>query len=95
MTQYRVDGAQVLALGASLAELAESLALAGDPEADRWALGPGESGAAVEELLGGWRLARLRLAEQLTGLGEATVTAGGLYVSTESGVGRELAGGGW
>lgn len=95
MTTYRVDAAQVAALGGSLVDLAEALALVGDPEADRWALGPGASGPAVEELLGGWRLTRLRAAEDLTGLGEAAASAGGLYLAAERDVGRRLGGGAW
>ncbi len=93
MSSYRVDAAEVAALGESLVGLAESLALMGDPEPDLWALGPGASGTALRELLGGWRLARLRAAEELTSLGEAAVAAGGLYLGTESGVRRSLVGG--
>jgi hypothetical protein len=93
MTTYRVDAAEVAALGESLADLAEALALMGDPEPDLWALGPGSAGAALGELVGGWQLARLRTAEQLALLGEAAVSAGGLYLDTESGVRRSLTGG--
>jgi hypothetical protein len=93
MTTYRVDAAEVAALGESLVGLAESLALMGDPEPDLWALGPGASGTALRELLGGWRLARLRTAEHLTGLGEAAAAAGGAYLDTDTGVRRSLVGG--
>jgi hypothetical protein len=92
MATYRVDPAEVADLGASLVEVAESLALMGDPEPDLWALGPGSSAGALAELLGGWRLARLRTAADLTGLGEAAVGAGGLYVDTDAGVRRRLGG---
>lgn len=95
MTTIRVDAAEVAALGEGLVDLAESLLLTGDPAADRWALGPGGVGPAVEELLGAWRLARLGLADDLVDLGEAASAAGGLYVDTEAGVGRSLGGGGW
>ncbi len=94
MSTFRVDAAEVAALGESLAGLAESLALMGDPQPDLWALGPGASGTALGELLGGWRLARLRTAEHLAGLGEAAVAAGGLYLDTDAGVRRSLVGGG-
>ena len=67
----------------------------GDPAAERWALGPGEAGPAVEELLGGWRHVRLALGESLTGLGDAAVDAGSLYLDTEAGVSRSLFGGSW
>lgn len=93
MTTYRVDADTVLATGAALADLAEGLALMGDPGADRWALGPGGTGAAVEELLGGWRLARLDLAASLAELGEAAVDAGGLYLDCEAGASRSMGGG--
>lgn len=94
MTTVRVDADGVLALGASLAEVAAGLAAMGDPGADRWAVGPGESGPALEELLGGWQRTRLQLAAALADLGDATVGAGGLYVDTEAGVSRSLIGGG-
>lgn len=93
MTTYRVDAGEVAALGAALLDLAESLALVGDPEPDLWALGPGQAGTALGELLGGWRLTRLRTAEHLAAMGEAAASAGALYLDTESAVGRSLAGG--
>lgn len=93
MTTYRVDALSVLEVGERLLDLSESLTLMGDPAADRWAFGPGRSGAAVEELLGGWRHARLRVADALTVLGEAAGTAGGAYLDLEAGVSRGLRGG--
>ncbi|PKW25694.1 hypothetical protein [Phycicoccus duodecadis] len=93
MTSYRVDAGTVLGVGAGLADLAEGLALMGDPSADRWAFGPTATGAALEELLRGWRHARLGLAEALAGLGEAAAGAGGLYLDTEAGLARQLGGG--
>lgn len=93
MTTYRVAPETVLATGAALVDLAQGLALMGDPSADRWALGPGAVGPAVEELLGGWRHARLGLAAEVAALGEAAASAGGLYVDTEAGVSRSLGGG--
>jgi len=62
---------------------------------ERWALGPGAAGPAVEELLGGWRRVRLAVGESLTALGDAAVDAGALYVDTEAGVSRSLFGGSW
>ena len=93
MTTFRVDPEEVLALGASLADLAEALALMGDPAADRGALGAGEVGPATEELLGGWRRARVALARELAGLADATVAAGGLYLRSDTEVSRALDGG--
>ncbi|MEO6791599.1 MAG: hypothetical protein ABI249_02165 [Ornithinibacter sp.] len=94
MTTLRVEAADVLALGDALARAGADLAVMGDPAADRWALGPGESGAALEELLGGWRHTRLALAGALVDLGEGAAAAGGLYVDTEATVARSLVGGG-
>ena len=90
MTRIRVDPAEVAELGVALAETGAHLSLLGDPGADRWALGPGETGPAVEELLGGWRRVRLSLAEALVGLGEA---AGGRRraLPRDRGRGRALA----
>jgi hypothetical protein len=93
MTSFRVDAETVLAVGADLVDLADSLATMGDPHADRWAFGPGRTGPAVEELLGGWRHARLGLAESLADLGAAAAEAGGAYLDTEAGVSRTVGGG--
>ncbi|WP_392542436.1 hypothetical protein [Oryzobacter telluris] len=95
MTTIRVDAAAVAELGVALAETGADLGLLGDPGAERWALGPGDTGPAVEDLLGGWRRVRLALAESLTALGESAVGAGGLYLDTEAGVRRSLGGGSW
>lgn len=95
MTTFRVDAEEVAALGASLVEVAEALVLAGDPSADRWAFGPTATGAAFEELMGGWRRVRLLLGRELAGLGEAAAAAGGLYLDTDGGVRRGLGGGSW
>jgi len=95
MTTIRVDAAEVAELGVALAETGADLLLMGDPAAERWALGPGAAGPAVEQLLGGWRRVRLALGESLTSLGDAAVDAGALYVDTEAGVSRSLFGGSW
>jgi len=95
MTAIRVDATDVAELGVALAETGADLLLMGDPAAERWALGPGATGPAVEELLGGWRRVRLALGESLSELGDAAVGAGSLYVDTEAGVSRSLFGGSW
>jgi hypothetical protein len=95
MTIIRVDGAEVAELGVALAETGADLLLMGDPSAERWALGSGESGPAVEALLGGWRRQRTSLGRSLSELGEAAVTAGSVYVDTEGGVQRSWVGGSW
>ncbi|GAA4406595.1 hypothetical protein GCM10023168_21750 [Fodinibacter luteus] len=95
MTTVRVDATEVAELGVALAETGADLLLMGDPAADRWALGPGDTGPAVEELLGGWRRVRLALGSALCDLGEAAVGAGALYVDTDAGVSRSLGGGSW
>jgi hypothetical protein len=95
MTTIRVDAAEVAELGVALAETGADLLLMGDPSAERWALGPGATGPAVEELLGGWRRVRLALGGSLTELGQCAVEAGSLYLDTEAGVSRSLIGGSW
>jgi hypothetical protein len=95
MSTIRVDAAEVAQLGVALAETGADLLLMGDPSAERWALGPGDTGPAVEELLGGWRRARLALSAVLVDLGDAVVDAGSVYVETEAGVSRSLRGGAW
>jgi len=95
MTTIRVDAAEVAELGVALAETGADLLLMGDPATERWALGPGAAGPAVEELLGGWRRVRLALGQSLTELGDAAVDAGSLYLDTEAGVSRSMLGGSW
>jgi hypothetical protein len=95
MSRIRVDAAEVAQLGVALAETGADLLLMGDPGAERWALGPGATGPAVEELLGGWRRVRLALGGSLAELGDAAVDAGSLYLDTEAGVSRSLFGGSW
>ena len=95
MTIIPVDGAEVAELGVALAETGADLLLMGDPSAERWALGPGECGPAVDELLGGWRRQRMALGRALSELGGAAVTAGSVYVDTEGGVQRSWVGGSW
>ncbi|MBM6404141.1 hypothetical protein JQN72_07775 [Phycicoccus sp. CSK15P-2] len=84
MTIYRVDAESVIGVGESLAEVAEGLALMGDPAQERWATGAGDTGPALEELLGAWRHVRLALAKDLAALGEAAADVGGLYLDTEA-----------
>ena len=93
MSRLRIDAAEVAELGVALAETGGDLLLLGDPAAERWALGPGDTGPAVEELIGGWRRARLVLGAALVDLGEAAVEAGSVYVDTETAVSRSLLGG--
>ncbi len=95
MTTIRVDASEVAELGVALAEVGADLLLMGDPAAERWALGPGAAGPAVEDLLGGWRRVRLALGRSLAELGAAGVDAGSLYLDTEAGVSRSFAGGSW
>ena len=95
MSTIRVDAAEIAELGVALAETGADLLLMGDPSAERWALGPGDTGPAVEELLGGWRRSRLALSAVLGDLGDAAVGAGAVYVDTETGVSRSVLGGAW
>ena len=90
-----MDSAEVAELGVALAETGADLLLMGDPASERWALGPGVCGPAVEELLGGWRRARLALAGALVELGDGALEAGSVYVDTEAGVSRWFHGGAW
>jgi hypothetical protein len=94
MTRIHVDAATVAALGATLREMAAALQATPDASVDRWALGPGQTGPALDDLVGNWRHQRLLLARCLDDLGERAAAAGGLYVRTERSVaGRFTAGG--
>lgn len=95
MPSIKVDAQAIAELGASLSALADELA--GHPDradADRWALGAGESAAVFADLVERWRHARLGLAATLHELGEAAACAGGAYLDTESAIGGRLLGGG-
>ena len=93
MSSFRVDAEAVKQLGLDLLDLADELGAQGEGDDDAWALGHGEAAAAFVELVGRWRLERGRLCTALSDLGEAAVTAGGLYVDVESLVGRSMVGG--
>jgi uncharacterized protein YukE len=96
MTRIRIDAEGIAELGATLEDLADSLAHARDGRADRWALGPGDSAAAFDDLVTHWRVQRLALARSLADLGAAARTAGPVYVSAEQAIGgRFLVGGLW
>lgn len=88
MAQLRVDPETILDLGRSLLLLSQETATEPDVAADRWAFGPGQAAAALDELLCGWRLERLRLAHSLYDLGDAAGCAGAAYVSVDEGVAR-------
>lgn len=90
MTSFRVDAEEVARLGTALSVLADDLSCAGEGSVDRWALGPGRSGAAFEELVSHWRLQRLRLAQALEALSQSAAAAGGLYADTEAVIGGRL-----
>lgn len=80
----RVDPEEIVSLGRSLLLLTEELACEQDVGAERFALGPGSTAGALDELLTGWRLERLRLAEALYALGDAAGCAGMGYAEVEA-----------
>lgn len=90
MTSFRVDPDEVARLGATLRVLADDISSAGDGSIDRWALGPGRSGDAFDELVSHWRLQRLRLSQALEALAHGASAAGGFYAETESVIGGRL-----
>ena len=66
MSSYRVDGAQVAALGLALSELAQGVATQGESvRSDAWALGNAAASGAFEEAMTHWRHERLLLAASL------------------------------
>lgn len=96
MTSIRVDAEAIAALGETLADLGTQLAAAESGRADRWALGPGASAEAFDDLLTHWRRQRLVLSEALAELGEGARGAGAVYVDAERLIGgRFLLGGQW
>jgi len=92
MTVMRIDAEVMAALGVSLGEVAADLEATRDGSVDRWALGGGESSAAFDHLLTGWRRSRLALVESLRELGDKAQHAGAAYVETESAQRRMLGG---
>lgn len=96
MTSIRVDAEAIAELGVVLQDVAEGLARTHDARADRWALGPGSSAEAFDDLVTHWRRQRLALATALADLGDAAQEAGGVYVSAEQAIGgRFTVGGQW
>ena len=86
MSSYRVDGAQVAALGQALSELAQGVATQGESvRSDAWALGNAAASGAFEEAMTHWRHERLLLAASLDDLGAAAATAGAVYHEAETG----------
>ncbi|MFC7491971.1 MULTISPECIES: WXG100 family type VII secretion target [unclassified Knoellia] len=92
MTRMQIGAEVIAALGVSLGEVADGLESTADGSVDRWALGCGESSAAFDDLLAGWRRNRLLLAKVMRDLGEKAQVAGTAYVETESDV-RRMSGG--
>jgi hypothetical protein len=93
MTQIRVSAEAVGQLGERLADLATFVADA--PRAardDAWALGPGDSGAALEALLGDWEHQRRQLAQHLDDLAAAARDAGAAYLRAEARAGAVVGG---
>lgn len=82
------------ALGETLGGLAATLeGLAGVRGADAWALGPGRSGAALQDVLGNWTHQRLQLARALRALAEGAHGAGAAYLRVEADVSAVVGGG--
>ncbi|HYN30794.1 MAG TPA: hypothetical protein VES95_13140 [Dermatophilaceae bacterium] len=94
MTTIHVDADTVARLGETLRAVADALESTPDTSVDRWAMGPGETGSALDDLVGNWRHQRLLLARCLRDLGERAKVAGGLYVDTEASVAGRFTGGG-
>ena len=93
MSTVRVDPQDLARLAEGLAEMSTELAGTSDAAADAWALGPGETAAALDDVLGNWRRERLLLAEGLKDLGAAAAIAGMGYLDTEAAVSRSFVGG--
>jgi len=95
MSSYRVDGAQIAALGQALSELAQGVATQGESvRLDAWALGNAAASSAFEEAMTHWRHERLLLAGSLDDLGAAAAAAGAVYLEVEAiNVGRLTTGG--
>jgi hypothetical protein len=95
VTQIRVGPEEVARLGAAVAGLAADLRWSADRTREQaWALGPGQSRSALQDVVGDFEHQRLLLGRALAELGELAQRAGGGYAVVESRVGGALGGGG-
>lgn len=95
MPRISVTPEALTALAGSLAGVADELAwCAQRAGTDAWALGPGDSAAALAEVLGDIEHQRLLLGRSCAALGAAVRAAGSAYAEVEAGIGADLAGGG-
>lgn len=94
MTTMRVSAQEVAALGVAVADVALFVATTPDViRATRWASGPGETGDALEDLVGNWEHQRHVLGRGLDGLARAALEAGEGYARVEARAGRLVGGG--
>ena len=90
----RISGEEVKALGASLADAGLFVSTVPDAiRASGWACGPGETAAALTDLVASWEHQRHVLARALDGLARAAMGAGAGYVALEEGLSRLTTGG--
>ncbi|MDR6865287.1 hypothetical protein [Phycicoccus sp. 3266] len=95
MPRISVTPEALTALAGALAGIADELAwCAQRAGTDAWALGPGDSAAALAEVLGDFEHQRQLLGRSCGSLAAAVRTAGSAYAEVEAGVGADLTVGG-
>jgi hypothetical protein len=97
MPRICVTPEALTALAGALAGVADELAWCAERSGtDAWALGPGDSAAALAEVLGDFEHQRLLLGRSCASLATAVRTAGSAYAEVEAGVGTNpVVGGDW
>ncbi|GEM_PF-1013797 len=93
MTQMRVDGADIQALGEALLGVADDLATVPTHAGAAEGLPPGRARGALDTLLGNWMHVRHETAKQVADLGQAAVVAGTAYVRVEDQTAQSLVSG--
>jgi hypothetical protein len=84
MTRIEVDADAILALGDALAGVADDLSWQARYSSEQaWALGPGDSAAALASVLGDFEHQRQLLGRVLVELATRTQRAGRLYAEVE------------
>lgn len=85
MTRIEVNSDTIVALGASLREVADDLLWQAVRSSEQtWALGPGDSAGALASVLGDFEHQRHVIGRALEDLAAATALAGRLYADVES-----------
>ena len=96
MADFTVSPDQLAGLATTMDQVADDLHwYAGHAAEQAWSLGPGESAAALADVLGDMEHERLLLGRTLSSLAEAVRAAGRAYAAADHHVARAEGAGSW